>query len=183
MAGELENGMRRTVVVHSRYAWRCHRTKAAVEGEQGLLIVTIEQLVARLAGGFLQFIDPDDLKTAVVAAVAEPLGEFEKIKTLPGFQRAAATSLSKAWSAGLKLTEEAETAADETAKARFSSLAMLEREVLSRLPDNQVRPRDVNGGAKLVHPGGAKLVHLTLCGTRCWGVVPVVHRRDPRCFV
>ncbi len=30
--------------------------------------------------------------------------------------------------------------------------------------------------------GGAKLVHLTLCGTRCWGVVPVVHRRDPRCF-
>ena len=41
----------------------------------------------------------------------------------------------------------------------------------------------VNGGAKLVHPGGAKLVHLTLCGTRCWGVVPVVHRREPRCFV
>ena len=40
----------------------------------------------------------------------------------------------------------------------------------------------VIGGAKLVHPGGAKLVHLTLCGTRCWGVVPVVHRRDPRCF-
>ena len=41
----------------------------------------------------------------------------------------------------------------------------------------------VNGGAKLVHPGGAKLVHLTLCGMRCWGVVPVVHRRDPRSFV
>ena len=41
----------------------------------------------------------------------------------------------------------------------------------------------VNGGAKLVHPGGAKLVHLMLCGTRCLGVVPVVHRRDPRCFV
>ena len=40
----------------------------------------------------------------------------------------------------------------------------------------------VNGGAKLVHPGGAKLVHLTLCVTRCWGVVPVVHRRDPRCL-
>ena len=41
----------------------------------------------------------------------------------------------------------------------------------------------VNGGATLVHPGGATLVHLTLCGMRCWGVVPVVHRRDPRCFV
>ena len=45
------------------------------------------------------------------------------------------------------------------------------------------RRNGVNGGAKLVHPGGTKLVHLTLCGTRCWGVVPVVHRRDPRCFV
>ena len=45
-----------------------------------------------------------------------------------------------------------------------------------------VARKSVNGGAKLVHPGGAKLVHLTLCCTRCWGVVPVVHRRDPRCF-
>ena len=49
--------------------------------------------------------------------------------------------------------------------------------------DNYAALVDVNGGAKLVPPGGAKLVHLTLCGTRCWGVVPVVHRRDPRCFV
>ena len=48
--------------------------------------------------------------------------------------------------------------------------------------ESEIRDLHVNGGAKLVHPGGAKLVHLTLCGTRCWGVVPVVHRRDPRCF-
>ena len=49
--------------------------------------------------------------------------------------------------------------------------------------NSEIPPRlSVNGGAKLVHPGGAKPVHLTLCGTRCWGVVPVVHRRDPRGF-
>ena len=29
----------------------------------------------------------------------------------------------------------------------------------------------------------SKTSPLNLCGTRCWGVVPVVHRRDPRCFV
>ena len=51
------------------------------------------------------------------------------------------------------------------------------------LVDGKSPGAPVNGGAKLVHPGGAKLVHLMLCGTRCWGVVPVVHRRDPRCFV
>ena len=37
----------------------------------------------------------------------------------------------------------------------------------------------VNGGAKLVHPGGAKLVHLTLCGTRCWGGCPGSPQEGP----
>ena len=62
--------------------------------------------------------------------------------------------------------------------------------VLGTASFSTTRAGPVNGGAKLVHPGGAKLVHLTLCGmryavcgTRCWGGVPVVHRRDPRCFV
>ena len=84
---------------------------------------------------FLQPIDADDLKIAVAAAVAVPLGEFDTIKTLPGFQRAAAASLSKAWSAGLMLADEAVAATDAAAKARIGSLAVLEREVLSRLPE------------------------------------------------
>ena len=135
--------MRRTLVVHSRYAWRCHRTQAAIEGEQGLLVLTIEQLVARLAGGFLQSIDADTLKAAVKAAVAEPLGEFDNIKALPGFQRAAAASLSNLWTAGLNLGEEEAAASDETVKTRLASLAVLERAVFSRLPNKQVRPRDL----------------------------------------
>ena len=139
--------IRKTLVVHSRYGWRSHRTKAAIDREQGLLIVTIEQLVARLAGGFLQSINPDALKVAVAAAVAEPLGELDGIKVLPGFQRAAAASLSKAWSAGLRLDKEAAAATDETAEARIRSLAILEKEVLSRLPSSQIRPRDLVAAA------------------------------------
>lgn len=139
--------MHRTMVVHNRYAWRSYRAKAAFDGEQGLLLLTMEQLAGRLAGGFLVPIDSDQLKNAVAVAIAEPLGEFDKIKTLPGFQRAAAASLARAWSAGLTLHEEAEAAADETAKARLTSLAALEREVLSRLPNNQVRPRDLVAAA------------------------------------
>ena len=64
---------------------------------------------------------------------------------------------------------------------RLAELELIDRE--RRMVERRIRQASVNGGAKLVHPGGAKLVHLTLCGTRCWGVVPVVHRRDPRCFV
>lgn len=139
--------MHRTLVVHNRYAWRSYRAKAAFDGEQGLLLLTIEQLAGRLAGGFLAPIDSDQLKSAVAAAIAEPLGELDRIKALPGFQRATAASLARAWSAGLTLHEEAEAAADETAKARLASLAVLEREILSRLPNNQVRPRDLVAAA------------------------------------
>ena len=104
--------MHKTLVVHNRYAWRSYRTHAAIDGSQGVGLLTIEQLAARLAGGFLQPIDSDDLKTAVASAVAQPLGELDAIKELPGFQRAAASSLAKAWSAGLSLEEEANSAVD-----------------------------------------------------------------------
>ena len=141
------SAIHRTVVVNNRYAGRCHRTKAAFDGEQGLLLLSVEQLVARLAGGFLTPIDSDQLKAAVATVIAEPLGELDKIKMLPGFQRAIAASLSKAWSAGLMLDSEAEAAADETAKARLDSVATLERAVLSQVPSNQLRPGDLVAAA------------------------------------
>ena len=135
--------MRKTIVVHNRHALRTYRTRAALDAEQGLQLFTIEQLAARLAGGFLKPINPDDFNAAVAAALAVPMGELDAIKTLPGFQRAAAASLSKAWTAGANLAEESESVIDPTAKARLSSLAILEREVLARLPKNQLRPRDL----------------------------------------
>ena len=139
--------MHKTLVVHNRYAWRSYRTRAALDGSQGVVLLTIEQLAARLAGGFLQPIDSDDLKTAVASAVSQPLGELDAIKNLPGFQRAAAVSLAKAWSAGLSLEQEADSAVDPTAKARLASLAALEKEVLAQLPSNQLRPRDLVAAA------------------------------------
>lgn len=105
--------------------------------------MTMEMLAARLAGGFLRPIDPDAMKIAVASALLEPLCELDGIKKLPGFQRAAAASLSKAWRAGLKLDQEAAAATGQTARTRLDSLALLEREVLSRLPDHQLRPQDL----------------------------------------
>ena len=157
--------MLKTVVVHNRYAWRSYRTKAAFESEQGLRLLTIEQLAARLAGGFLTPIDSDQLKSAVASAIKERLGELDAIKQLPGFQRAAAASLSKAWSAGLTLEKEAERAADQTARERLFSLAALEREVLSRLPSNQVPSRDlVAAASKRVQHSGAIFGRIEIHG-------------------
>ena len=131
-------------MVHNRYARRWYQTQAAIEGEQGLLIVTIEELAARLAGGFLRSIRADTLKATVgEAAAARSLGELDKIKELPGFQRAAAASLSKAWSAGLTLDEKTKARKEETGTARIGSLVTLEREVRLRLPKNQIPPGEL----------------------------------------
>src|SRR5258708_19266901 len=71
----------------------------------------IEGLAARLAGGFLQPIDPDALKAAVTKALSADLGDLDRIKELPGFPRAAAPTLPKARAAGLNLAELAPNAA------------------------------------------------------------------------
>ncbi len=135
--------MHKTLVVHNRHAWRCHRTWAALDATQGVQLLTIEQLAARLAGGFLQPIDSETFKAAIGMAVTQPLGELDAIKQLPGFARAAANTLAKAWSAGLSLADESATSLDGGAKSRLASLATLEQAVLVQLPKNQLRPRDL----------------------------------------
>ena len=123
--------LRRTVVVEGRYARRWHQTQAAINGEQGVLVISMEELAARLAGGFIRSIRTDSLKTSVrEATAAGSLGTLDRIRNLPGFQRAAAASLSKVWRAGLTLDGKGAPGAD--------SLKILEREVRSRLPKNQL---------------------------------------------
>jgi hypothetical protein len=58
---------------------------AAIERQHGLQALAIDQLAARLAGGFLQPINSDSLKEAIGEATAMDLGEFNNIKILPGF--------------------------------------------------------------------------------------------------
>ena len=102
----------------------------------------IEGLAARLAGGFLQPIDPDALKAAITRALSADLGDLDRIKALPGFPRAAAATLSKAWAAGLNLAKLAATA-DPKAASRLTAVARLEEEVLQHLPPSMCRPADL----------------------------------------
>jgi PD-(D/E)XK nuclease superfamily len=131
--------MRSTVIVHSHLSWRSVRSAAAAAGQLGLQAEPIERIAARLAGGFLGPIDDEDLKQAILSAIDTELGELDAIKRLPGFPRAAAATLSKAWSAGLNLNKLESEATDEKS-GRLRSLALLEAQVLSNLPPNQLRP-------------------------------------------
>lgn len=60
---------RHTFVVLNRHALRSRREEAAHTGAHGRIMLTIEQLAARLAGGFLQSIPRDKLQEAVRKAL------------------------------------------------------------------------------------------------------------------
>ena len=134
--------MRETIITQSRLAWRHERARAAVAGRHGLQCLPIQGLAARLAGGFLQPIDPDVLKSAIAKALAAELGDLDCIKDLPGFPRAAASTLSKTWTAGLNLAELAANASPEAA-SRLASVARLEAEAIRHLPPSMCRPTEL----------------------------------------
>jgi hypothetical protein len=151
--------VRQTIVIHSRLAWRHARTGAAEGQQHGLQALTIETLASRLAGGFLQPIDSESLKESISKAIESDLGELNRIKNLPGFSRAAARSLSKAWSAGLNLPELLATASREAAP-RLAAILQLETALLRHLPPSMLRPAD------LVAIALTRIVHArTLFGT------------------
>jgi hypothetical protein len=128
--------LRRTIIVHTRLAGHMVRVQAARAGDNGVQILTMGQLAARLAGGLLRPIDPDDLKIAVREALASvQLGELEPIKDLPGMVRAAAGTLDKVWSAGIDLSRQTHP--------RLAALYKLEQEILRRLPACMKRPQDL----------------------------------------
>jgi hypothetical protein len=134
--------VRETFIIHSRLSWRQVRGAAAIERQHGRQALAIEHLAARLAGGFLQAINADSLKEAIGEAIAIDLGEFNEIKTLPGFPRAAAATLEKAWAAGLTFTELGNTT-DALVRARIEAIARLEEHALERLPPSMRRPADL----------------------------------------
>jgi hypothetical protein len=115
---------------------------AAIERQHGLQALAIEHLAARLAGGFLQPINSDSLKEAIGEAIAVDLGEFNDIKTLPGFPRAGAATLEKAWAADLKFTELAKTSV-ALVHSRIDAVTRLEAQVLKRLPPSMRRPANL----------------------------------------
>ena len=147
----------------------------------------MEQLAARLAGGFIQPIELEVLQDAVKDALARThLGELEDIKSLPGMVRAAVGTLEKVWRAGFDLTSQPQ-------QPRLNALASLEQEVLRRLPAAMKRP------AELVSLARARMHHApTVLGpvevhghsemSPCWRpllaalaeVVPVVWVAGPR---
>ncbi len=153
---------RQTIVAHSWLKMGELRLAAARKRQHGLQIMTFEQLAARLAGGLARPVNDDTLREAVTTVLPETaLGELDGIKSLPGMVSAAATTLRKAWRAGVDL----QTWAD--AHPRIRSIARLEAAVMEALPPAMMRPADLAaaGLARLDHAaalfGSVEIVGIT----------------------
>ena len=126
---------RRTLVVDSALAAQDARTAAIRGREHGLQIMSLDQLAARLAGGFLQPIPREDLEEAIQDALSDAdLGPLSPIQNLPGMTRAAATTLLRAWDADLNL---------ETEHERRRALSTLDAVARGRLRSSMRRPGDL----------------------------------------
>ena len=134
--------MRHTVIVAGGIAATARRLEAARAGEHGLEVRTVEQAAQRLAGGFLRSVDGDSLAQAVDECVRTmpDLGDLTAVAGLPGLTAAIAASLTKAWLAGIELSQEAAVQPDVI---RLVTMARLERAVLDHLPGGMVRPADL----------------------------------------
>ncbi|MHC2519009.1 PD-(D/E)XK nuclease family protein [Bradyrhizobium diazoefficiens] len=111
-----------------------NRVAAARRGEIGVQIMSMGQVAARLAGGFLKPIDLDSLREAVRSTLpTTPLGDLEPIKNLPGMARAVVSTLDKLWRADIDLSS--------FDHPRLQALATLERRILQQLPPSMKKPR------------------------------------------
>jgi len=134
--------LRRTIIVHGRLAARQQRLAAARGGDHGLQVLSFQQAAVRLAGGFTRSIDDESLRAAIqVVLPATPMGELERINSLPGMIDAAAGTLHKAWRAGIDL------AARAPGHPRLAAIARLEKAVLAQLPAGMLRPEDIVSSA------------------------------------
>ena len=180
--------VRRTVVAHGRLAMRELRLGAARRSRHGLQILSFEQLVVRLAGGFCRPVDDESLRIAIQATLpVTALGELESIKALPGMVAASAGTLKKAWHAGVDLADRAGE------HPRLDAIARLEAGILDRLPVGMMRPCDLVAAAygRLDHApavlGPVEIVGVTELSP-CWrpllaalaGRVPVTWTAGPR---
>ena len=116
---------RRTAVIQGALAYGMRRIAAARAGETGLQIMTVPQVAARLAGGFLHPATGEIIEPAIRTALDEGgFQDLEGSRQLPGMTRAIARTLRKAWHADLRLAEKG-----AAGSPRIADLVLIESRV------------------------------------------------------
>jgi hypothetical protein len=156
---------RRTIVIEGPLAFRMRRLDAARRSESGLQIMTLPQVAARLAGGFVRPPRSEDLDPAIRKALeAGGFGDLKNIRGLPGMTRSVAWTLTRVWNADVALADRARDS------ARLRDLATIETRVRANLSLGVLTPRDLRDAAlaRLDHApavlGAVELGHVVQVG-------------------
>lgn len=129
--------LKTTVIVNGRMALRTSRLQAARDGSMALMVSTVEQAAARLAGGFLQIVDHVTLRDLVAQILPDTeVGELEPIKSLPGMPSAFASTLMKFWLSDIRDDEFVDS-------PRIRAIRKLEAAVMEVMPSHLMRPADL----------------------------------------
>jgi RecB family exonuclease len=143
------------------------RFQAAERRDQGLQILTLPLLAARLAGGFHRPALAEDLEPAITDALGVGgFSDIEPMRELPGMTRAAARTLGEIWSADLSLSNLA------PGHSRLADLARLEQRVEEAVPRGVLMPRRLRDLA-LRHVGRALAVLGPVELAPCLNIAPV----------
>lgn len=127
---------RETRVVVGRLAVRSEQLEIARSQMLGVDVTTIENLSARLAGGFLSVVTMTQLRRVVSEVVPKTdLGELNSIKSLPGFPSAASSALMRVWRSGIDISE-------FSGSDRIDAIAALDEAVRAVLPSGSLPPDD-----------------------------------------
>jgi PD-(D/E)XK nuclease superfamily len=134
---------RRIVIVDGLLAYRQRRLQAARGAEMGIEILTLPQLAARCAGGFLQAVHVETLYECISKALAQGgFAELSAVAELPGMIRAVAFTLDRLWRADVPIPSLCKVG------SRFKDLALIEARIRALLPGNQRLPQDLRDAAK-----------------------------------
>lgn len=135
---------RSTSVVSNRLADRRVRDQLARQGVVGRRVLTLPGVAARLAGGFARAASASQVKAALRQPPLNELAGLRAIAELPGFARAATTTLLAAWRAGVDLAGRAE---QPGAHERWAELAALQQHVKTQLPTGTLLPPELVAAA------------------------------------
>lgn len=150
---------RRTLVIEGTLSFKMRRAEAARTGALDLEIMTLPQLAARLAGGFVRPASNQDIDQALSVVLGEAaLGELRALAGLPGIVRAARATLNRLWRA-------AASALTAETNERIAALADVDRRVRATFAPGVLAPPDLSKAA-LARASHARTVlgHVELDG-------------------
>lgn len=109
--------------------------------------MTLPQLAARLAGGFIRPTEAQDLDLAIRNALEiGGFADLESVKDLPGMKRSVAWSLDRIWNADVSLADPS-LLARAGASTRLGDIAAIETRVRAALPTGVLIPPDLRDAA------------------------------------